>query len=331
MFLKKIMGVDLGMFGEGAGAAEGAGAPAEGQADAAKGETKGAVPGRTRRGKSGEFANVLFGKQEAVASEAAGESAQTGDAAPEPAAEEKAAPTPKERRKAFLEMVNSDEYKDLYAEEVQRHINRRFSETKTLEAQMQAQQPIIDMLYERYSAGGDMAKIAQALESDNAYWQQAAEEAGMEVEAYKSFKRMQRENEALKASEATRQERERNRRQAEEWYRQADALKTKYPTFDLATELQDRTFVSMLQSGTPVEVAYRAMHFDSLMNDAVQATAADTEKRVVENVRAKGARPAENGAASRSGFTVRDDVSKLTKAERAEIARQAMRGKKISF
>ena len=70
---------------------------------------------------------------------------------------------------------------------------------------------------------------------------------------------------------------------------------------------------------------------DEIVTEAMSTSAAQAEKRVVENVRAKGARPAENGVAAQSGFVVKDDVSKLSRKERAEIARRAMRGETISF
>ena len=54
-------------------------------------------------------------------------------------------------------------------------------------------------------------------------------------------------------------------------------------------------------------------------------------QQVTDNVRARGARPAENGVSSGSGFLVKSDVSKLTKKDRAEIARRAAHGEKIVF
>ena len=44
---------------------------------------------------------------------------------------------------------------------------------------------VIDMLMQRYGiADGDVQKLMSALESDNAYWNAAAEEAGMDVEQW---------------------------------------------------------------------------------------------------------------------------------------------------
>lgn len=337
MKFKEMLTINLHLFDGGAsagGAAGGAGAAASGDGSA-QGDTKGAVPGSTRRGKSGEFSNVLFGKQPSGAT-ATGTvtSAQT-----EPHAAggdnnqgvQSTSDTLEERRKAFRDMVNG-EYKDVFTEETQRIINRRFSENRTLEAQVQAQQPVIDMLMQRYNIGdGDIQKLSAALENDNAYWSEAAEEAGMSVEQYKQFQKMKRENAALLAAQRGRQQQEERQQQAQKWFQEAQAVKAKFPNFDLGAELKDPAFAAMLRAGTPVEHAYKVRHFDELMDNAMQVTTASTERRVVGNVRARGNRPAENGTTAQSAFTIKDDVSKLSKKERAEVARQAMRGAKIEF
>lgn len=87
----------------------------------------------------------------------------------------------------------------------------------------------------------------------------------------------------------------------------------------------------MLKSGVPMEHAYKTLHFNELMHDAMATAASNTEKSVVSNIRAKGSRPIENGTAAQSAFTIKDDVSKLSKKDRADIARRAARGEKIVF
>ncbi len=84
----------------------------------------------------------------------------------------------------------------------------------------------------------------------------------------------------------------------------------------------------MLRSGVPMEQAYKVMHFDELQ----EATKKAQEEAIIANVKAKGTRPVENSTSSPSAsFTTKSDVHKLTKEDRAEIARRVMRGEKISF
>ena len=77
--------------------------------------------------------------------------------------------------------------------------------------------------------------------------------------------------------------------------------------------------------------AYEVAHLDTIKGGIAQQTAAKTERAVVENIRAKGNRPAENGVGSGSGITVKNDVSKLSRQDRQEIARRVARGENIRF
>jgi hypothetical protein len=69
------------------------------------------------------------------------------------------------------------------------------------------------------------------------------------------------------------------------------------------------------------------IHMDEIMS----GVAKKVESTVAETIRANGHRPAENGTSSQSGVVYKNDVSALTREDRAEIARRAARGEKIGF
>lgn len=193
-------------------------------------------------------------------------------------------------------------------------------------------QPVIDMLMQRYQIGdGDMGKLSQAIENDDAYWSEAAEEAGMSVEQYKQFQKLQRENEALLRQQRQRQNDQRAQQQLQQWYGEAEQVKGLYPSFDLNAEVKNPQFLSMLRAGVPVQHAYEVVHMDQIKAGVAAMQAKATEKQVVDGIRAKGARPQENGTTSQGAFIVKDDVSKLSKRDRAEIIRRAARGEHIEF
>lgn len=338
---ENLLNIRLDLFDGGAAAGgdgAGAAAPASQNGDGAKGGSK-AAPGSTRRGKSGEFQNVLFGKQSAPA--AAGEGGgQEGQQQSSVAGSDKdkqpgvttTSDTLEARRKAFQDLVNSEEYKDIYTEETQRIINRRFRETQNLEQQVARNQPLIDMLMQRYKiSDGDIGKLTAAIENDDAYWSEAAEEAGMSVEQYKQFQKLQRENAALMRDQQQRRSQQAAQQQLQKWYGEAEQVKGVYPSFDLNAEVKNQQFLSMLKSGVPMQHAYEVVHLDDIKAGVAKMQAKATERQVVDGIRAKGARPQENGTTSQSAFTVKDDVSKLTKSERAEIARRVARGEIIKF
>lgn len=317
----------LNLFeGEGGAAAATAGAaPA-----ASQGETNG-VPAPTRQAKkSGEYDNVVFGKQPQQPAAAQGEPAVEATENKKIGVQS-TSNTLTDKKAAWRELVEG-EYKDMYTQDTQRIINERFKETKRLQETLDGYQPIIDVLAQRYGVNdGDMGKLAEKINNDSAYWSEAAEEAGLTVEQYKEMQRLQRENKALQEAQRRRQQQEGANRQLQQWYAEAEALKAKMPGFSLENEVQNQQFMTLLRSGVPMEHAYKVMHMDEMMMDAMQTTAARTQQRVTDNIRARGTRPAEAGITAQSGYTVKDDVTKLTKKDRAEIARRAARGESISF
>jgi hypothetical protein len=302
-----LYAADLHLFdGEGCGAAPAA---------AAEGEAQSTVPGNTRRGKSGEYANVAFGKQDS----AAGDQTDAQNGAPEPTK------ATKESRKADFRALVEGEYKDIYTEETQRIIDRRFKETRNLEAAMRAQQPLIDTLMRRYGVtDGKIETLTQAVNDDSSYWERVSMESGMPVEQCKRLEALEAENARLARDDKV-------NAQVAQWTAEADEMKARFPDFDFEAEIENPRFIAMLKSGVPVEHAYKVLHMDELMQNVVQTTAQRAEKRVVDNVRSRGTRPQENGTASRSAITVKDDVSRLTKEDRAEIARRVARGEIIKF
>ena len=279
------------------------------------------VPGNTRRGKSsGEYDNVLFGKQpeQVDGTPVAGEKQE--------AEVQTTSNTLEERRQSFKDLIKG-EYKDLYDEEVQTILKRRLKDEKGLKEQVSQMQPIIDLLNQKYQVqGGDMAKLMEAIEGDDVYWADAAEEAGMTVEQYKKFQKLQRDNEQLIREQQMRQGQENANRQVQAWYQQAEALKATYPSFDLAAESQNPQFLSMLKSGVPVQHAYEVVHMEEIKAAERQLAAKAAEKQVTANVRARGSRPAENGTNSQGAFTIKNDPSKWSKKDRAEVVRRVQRG-----
>ena len=334
MSFKHLLDIRLDLFDGGAaagGAGAGAAASGDGGTSGTQGETQASSPATTRRGKSGEYQNVLFGKQAKEGGAPEGQQRSSDAGSDERRDVLTTSDTLEARRKEFHDLVNG-EYKDLYTEETQRIIDRRFRETKDLERMVGQYQPVIDMLMQRYQIGdGDMGKLAQAIESDDAYWSEAAEEAGLSVEQYKQFQRLQRENDALLRQQRQRQNEQLAQQQLQKWFQQAEQVKGLYPSFDLEAEAKDPQFLSMLRAGVPVQHAYEVVHMDQIKAGVAAMQAKATEKQVVDGIRAKGARPRENGTAAQSAFITKDDVSKLTKKDRAEIVRRAAMGDHIEF
>lgn len=326
MKLLKLLSVKLGLFDGGAGSGTGA-----------------ATGGATAGG------NASTGAVSSVSTQQTSSGAKSQEAAQNTSVAGENTKTLEERRKAYRELMDG-EYKDLYQEDTQGLINRRFKEMKDLREVNAKQKAALDMIGQRYGVSdGDAAKIQEAFEKDDDAWAEMASAAGFDdIGKYKEFVKLQNETKALRQAEAERREAEEKARKAAQerkfvadktakWNAEGEALKATYPEFSLETESQNKEFMSALtffdraQVQNPVERAYQATHHSELVNSAVEKARNETEKNVVDNIRAKGKRPVENGVQSQSSFTVKGDPHGMSRAERAEIARRAARGEVIKF
>ncbi len=275
-------------------------------------------------GGGGDGEGAVTGEAEAGPKEAAGR------AEPDRSGYEASSDGLDQRRRDFYDYISKNQ--DLYDQEVRRLTERSTQQVQNLEKQAESVRPVLDLLMQRYQiTDGDPSRLLEALEEDNTYWEQAAEEAGMTVEQYKQFQRLQRENEALIREQRQRQGQEMVDRQLRQWYMEAEETRKVYPSFSLESEVQNPEFKSMISHGVPVRHAYEVLHLNDIKAGVAQMTAQATEKQVTDNVRARGSRPVENGTSAQSGFVVKDDVSRLSKKERAELALRAQRGEIISF
>ena len=324
--LKTMFKVDLQLFNDGGatGGAEGASATTE---NAPKAESK--PSGSSRHSKSGEFDNVVFGKQESASSEETTsldtEGTPTGAGKTDVTT---TSDTLEERQKAYNDFIN--EYKDIDQKRFQDTFDRRFKQVKGMEADLAAQKPILDKLMARYGVD-DVAKLDKALTEDTEYWERVAEEKGMTVEQYHAMEKLERENAELKAIRQRQIGQQQFQQQIDNWYKEADRVKEIYPSFDFRKEAQNPEFLSLLRNGNSVEHAYKVLHFDELTQNAARVAAQTADAQAQARIKQKASRPSENGTSSQSAAIVRNDVSTLTRKERAEIARRVARGDKITF
>lgn len=324
---RKLLKVDLQLFNDGgAVGAEGSQAATE---SAPKVETK--PSGSNRRSKSGEFSNVVFGKQES-APENETTSLDSGGNPPTGAGEgdvKTTSNTLEERRKAYNDLING-EYKDIDQERFQEVFDRRFKQVKSMEADLAAQKPILDKLMARYGVD-DVAKLDKALTEDTEYWEKVADERGMTLEQYQEMQKIEQENIELKAFRQREEGRARFQQQLDSWYKEADRVKEIYPSFDFRAEAQNPEFLNLLKLGVGVEHAYKVLHFDELTQNAAKVAAQTADAQAQARIKQKASRPSENGTSSQSAAIVKDNVANLTREERAEIARRVARGEIIRF
>lgn len=317
-------GIDLYLFD---GAAAG-GAPAgDGATEGAEGQ---AEPVKAGRRAKNALADVKYGK---VTEPETGGEADSGENKPPLNATSDTA----EARRAEFERLIKGDYADLFQERTQKIIDARFKEAKQREAQMTALEPILDALSAKYGVDAkDIDKLQAAIDQDDSYFEAEAERRGMTVEQFKQFKHMEAENERLRQAVEAREAQEGTQRVFAQWHQQGEELKRVYPGFDLVGECQSpetgERFLRILKSGVDVRTAYEVIHKDELLSGAIGYAAQVAQQRTIDNIRARGMRPMENGASANApAHTVKSDPSKWTKADRAEVRRRVLAGERIEL
>lgn len=118
------------------------------------------------------------------------------------------------------------------------------------------------------------------------------------------------------------------RAQYKVWQAQEAEAKRRYPAMSLERELQNPDFVRLLTDpNRPMTVcrAYEAVHLDDIQADIAREAAVRTAVRMA----ALSRRPRESGAAPQAGLPMHYGAS--DPKSRAEIARRALRGERITL
>ena len=236
---------------------------------------------------------------------------------------------PVDKGKAFEDMIKGD-YKEQFDARVKQILERRFKDHGELEKFRFDSQEILDLMYAKYGVK-DLKALQKAMQEDDSYFEEAAEAENLTVDQYKYKMKLEKENAEKDRQLQEIQRRESANRAYAEWQRQSESLKTRYPNFSLENEAKNPQFVRLLQNGIDVKTAFETIHHDEILSGAMMQTANAVRKNVTDSIKARGLRPSENGINAQAGVIVKNDVSKLTPKDRAEIARRARMGETIKF
>ena len=194
-----------------------------------------------------------------------------------------------------------------------------------MKSSMQKNDALLQKLMVRYDVK-DIDELSEFLDSDETFENLAAErgespETMRELERLKVLEAMQNRSRAEYEREKAVNE------QLERWKDEADEVKKVYPGFNLEAELENPEFGKLLKKSIPMEHAYKLLHHDEL----IKAAETEAAEKFSKSVSQRTQRPDENGLGNQNNVSMANDVHKLTKKERAELAKRAARGEKISF
>ena len=253
-------------------------------------------------------------------------------------AEEKAQMTPEEHKKAFHALLQG-EYRAETEELMQQAVERA---AQILESSPQVR-GLMEALHEAYCVDADdLEALTDAVKNgrvkDEAYFEKLAMEKGVSVETARQMDKLESENKRLTAAEKfAEDQRKAAQRQVEidrihaEWDREAEQLKAQYPEFDLEQTLANPEIANLMRLGVSMSNAYRAVYFDQIMAQNESRTAKQVERGVEARIRQRGTRPGENGIRPGGAAQTHTDVNALTRKEREQLERAALRGQVVTF
>ena len=232
------------------------------------------------------------------------------------------------------EEAKKGEFADLYGRDVQGAIKERFKNQADANEKLNSLEPMLKVLRERAGVESNEDLVKQVMDDDSLY-EDAANEAGMTIPAYKQFMQMKAENEAIKAKE----EQDIKDRMLDNHIRglfeQGQKMKEKYPDFDLNKELKNEKFFRLTSPGVNVSVedAYFAVHHKELAPQMMAYGMQRARVQMGQTLQAQQRRPAEGAMRSQgtAAAEMKIDPSKLTRKEREEIKRQVHMRKRVSF
>lgn len=317
-----MLEVDLQMFSEGGGdgssAAAGEASPGvkdEFQVDAAL----------------EEYRQKRFGKRAPRDAQPEPSAPPAQKAAQEPAAEKKPE-KPVDRDQAFKDLIKGDwkPEADKYISDI---IQKRFKNQQDHEAQLKEMEPLLEALYQREGVEkGNLKALIDKVTNDDALYEQEALQRGIPVDTYKEMRKLQQDNERMKAQQAALAQRQQFEQHIQTLVQQGEQLKQLYPNFDLRTELQNPEFQRLTgpNVGIDVRTAFEIVHKDQL--EAMKAEA--ITKKVSEDLSrayASGSRrPAENSLSGGSeAVSMSDDPSKWDRKTLRRVIDDVKSGKKI--
>ena len=137
------------------------------------------------------------------------------------------------------------------------------------------------------------------------------------------------------------------------WLAEAEGVRAVYPDFDLAAELAHPVLGAILRGEVmpSLRQLYEAVHLDEIANgraaarvqaeiteavdsavrEAVAAAERACEERLLGHIRARGQRPSEVGIRASAGVRMHPAVNRLTRRERAMLAKRAEDGETIKL
>ena len=226
-------------------------------------------------------------------------------------------------------------YKAQYDADVQQIVRGRLKDAAQHQQSLETLKPMLDAMAKQYGlqAGDHQALVDKYMDADALYEEESLR-TGTPIEALKQLRQLQAKNDQQAAQLSRFTQEAQAQQHIQGLVQQAEALKQKYPMFDLQKEMQNEQFVRMTSpnGGLTVEQAFAALHHNELQQYAMQAAAQHTRRQAAETMQANMTRPRENaGRGPAPAAQVKPSPRGLKADDFREIMRRSNAGEVITF
>lgn len=222
------------------------------------------------------------------------------------------------------------EFADLYGRDVASAVQERFKNQKDAKAELDKLGPMLNVLMERAGVKSVDDLVNHVMDDDSLY-EEAAEEAGMSVAAFKQFKALEAQrDEALKREQQSMRD-QMLQKHFSSLAKQAEEMKKQFPDFDLQKELKNENFFKLTtpEVGISVRDAYFAIHHDELAPQMMAYGMERAKQQMGQTLQAQRRRPAEGAMKAQpnqaADFNV--DIRAYKPSERRKIYDLIHKGK----
>ena len=197
------------------------------------------------------------------------------------------------------------------------------------EAQLAKMNPMLDLIAARYGIEAkdgtyDLDAITKAVTDDDSYYEQRAEDLGVDVSVAKEIEQSRMEKRRAEAqAEQLRQQQAKQEREFQlqqhfhKMQQQANDLRRIFPDFDLNRELQNPVFFQRTspEGGMSVEDAFYSIHHNEIMERQAAGIAKRAKADAAAAIRS-GSRPRENGGSAMAAVSSTPDIKTMTREQR---------------
>lgn len=232
------------------------------------------------------------------------------------------------------EEVKKGEFADLYGNDVRKAVTERFKNQTDANEKLNAMEPMLKVLRERAGVETNEDLIKRVMDDDSLY-EEAANEAGMTVPAYKQFMQLKAERDAAEEREKQTMQQQMLINHARSLAQQSEKFRETFPNFNLSEELKNPQFARLTspEIRMSVEDAYYAIHHKEIGPQMMAYGMNRARQQMGQTLQAQQKRPTE-GAMRQQGNAaaeVKVNPARLQRPEREEIKRRVRMGEKISF